>query len=210
MRFWCSVSDRCSGKIGEGKVPSACSSCVYTLCLEQRGLVIFAMIDAAAEESLEHIYMKHWWEEQHEQAVFVLPLFVLHTLWQSVCQAGMLQHSRPSLPLPYLMKSVYISGNDSPRCPGLPDTILPTYPSLSRVISKQPLSSASGKSHRTKHLSKTSPPHVCVSLVSFWIANDKWCSTEKSYQRTWQWRALKKGNNGALDWSFWRSHRQLL
>lgn len=69
MRFWCSVSDRCRGKIGEGKVPPACSSCVYTLCLEQRGLVISAMIDAAAGEWFEHIYMNHQWENQRKQAV---------------------------------------------------------------------------------------------------------------------------------------------
>lgn len=67
-----------------------------------------------------------------------------------------------------------------------------------------------GRSHCSKHLSETSLPHVYVTLVPFWIANDKRCSEEKSYHRTWQWRALKKkGNNSTLDWSFWRSHLQL-
>lgn len=50
------MSDRCSGKIGDGKVASACSSCVYTLCAEQRGLVIFTVIDAAAGEELAYLH----------------------------------------------------------------------------------------------------------------------------------------------------------
>lgn len=128
---------------------------------------------------------------------------------RTLSQAGMLQHKSSSLTLPSVVKSVHISLNDSPHRPPL-RTLLPTYPSLSHFIFKPPLSSASGKSHRSKHLSEASLPHVCVMLVSFWIANDKWRFKVKSYQRTWQLRALKKANNGALDWLFWRSHRQFL
>lgn len=150
--------------------------------------------------------MKHWWEEPTWAGRFVVQLFILRTPQRSACQIGVLQHNRPSLTVLYVVKSVYITGNDSPS--GHYTQHIPHY----RASSPSNLShSALGKSHCSKHLSKTSLPHVCVSLVSFWIANDKWCSKEKSHQRTWQWRALKKkGNNSTLDWSFWRSHRQLL
>lgn len=109
-------------------------------------------------------------------------------------------------------KSVYISGNDSSRCPGPPDIT----PNVSLTITRQLRTALPwGRSHCSKHLSETSLPHVCVILVSFWIANDKWCSEEQSYHCTWQWGALKKkkkkkGINGTPDWSFWRSHLQLL
>lgn len=143
MRFWCSVSDRCSGKIEEGKVPPACSSCVYTLCLEQRGLVISAMIDAVAGEQLEHIYMKHRWED-HEQA------------------AACCHYLSCTLPGPALAKQARCNTTDHlqqflvwrsqltflgmiHRVARASWTLLPMYTSLSCVICKQPLSSASGE-----------------------------------------------------------------
>lgn len=135
---------------------------------------------------------------------FVLPLFVLHT-----CQAGMLQHNTPSLTVSlcdeislhfwewFTMSHGPSGGHYTPNV-----TLHDHTSSLSNLCS-----SASGKSHSSKHLSLM----FVSSLYHFWIANDKWCSKEKSYQRTWQWRALKKGgNNGTLDWSFWRSHLRLL
>lgn len=52
-----------------------------------------------------------------------------------------------------------------------------TFPSLSRVFSKYIC--LRGRSHSSKHLNKTSPPCVCVIFISFWNANDKWCSEKK-------------------------------
>lgn len=111
---------------------------------------------------------------------FVLPLFVLHTPRQSTCQR------RRAATQP---KSVYISGNDSSHCLGPLDITPNVSPTITRHLQA---ALPRGRSHCSKHLSETSLPHVCVILVSFWIANDKWCSEEKSYHCTWQWRALKK------------------
>ena len=126
MRFWCSVSDRCSGKIGEGEVPPACSSCVYTLCLEQR----------------EPCHIRHDWcgfmrivrAYLHEALVggptragrfcvaIICPARSAAALLPSghaASQRTTSQEFPPPLPV---MKSVYISANDSPRRRGLPDT----------------------------------------------------------------------------------------
>lgn len=127
-----------------------------------------------------------------------------------ICPALSAAERSPSRHAATQPKSVYISGNDSSRRPGPLDIT----PNVSLTITRH-LQAAlpRGRSHCSKHLSETSLPHVCVILVSFWIANDKWCFEEESYRCTWQWGALKKkkkGNNGTLDWSFWRSHLQLL
>lgn len=94
-------------------------------------------------------------------------------------------------------------------CPGLPDTT----PNISFTITRH-LQATSQLCLGEITLLKTSQRDISPSCLchprSFWIANDKWCSEEKSYHHTWQWRALKNGNNGTLDWSFWRSHLQLL
>lgn len=118
---------------------------------------------------------------------FVLQLFVLHTPWQCACQTGTLQQH-----------NCFLCGEISLHCWGW--------------FTSSPGPSGHYSQHIpfaiTRHLQATSQLclgeitlrqtsqedifHVCVSLVSFWIANDKWCSKAKSYQHTWQWRALEK------------------
>lgn len=96
--------------------------------------------------------MKHWWEDQHEQAVFCCNYLSCTLRGSAPAKRARCNNATVS----YVVKSVYIAGDDSPRRLGLPDTTPNISPSISLVISEQPLSSALGKSRCAKHLRKTS------------------------------------------------------
>lgn len=101
---------------------------VFTVFVWNKGALSYpAWLMWLQENSLEHIYMQHQWENQHKQASFVLPWFVLRTPQRSACQAGMLQHGRNQFTFPGMIHHI---------TPVL-WTLLPKYPSLSHVICKQ-------------------------------------------------------------------------
>ena len=165
MRIWCSVSDRCSATIGEGKVPPASSSCVYTLCAEQRRLVISAMIDAAAEEWLERIYMKLWWGGQREQAVLSCHYFffahsaALAPAKQECCNTtGQLQR------FPVWWNHFPLLGMIQACGPGLPDTITPEH--IARRLRATFQLRLGEITLQWRHL-------LSLMFVSLWSANDE-------------------------------------
>lgn len=116
MRFWCAVSDRCSGKIGEGKVPAARSSCVYTLCCGTKG-PCHSRHDWCSCKRIVRAYL-------HETLVLG-PVRAGRFCFTIICPAHATdptQQTTSNRSTSYVIKPVYISGNDSRRCPGLRDT----------------------------------------------------------------------------------------
>lgn len=115
----------------------------------------------------------------------VLPLFVLHTPQQCACQAGMLQHNKPSLTVHHVMKSVYISGNDSPHRLGLPDTT----PNISFAI--------------TRHLQATSPAlpwgNHAAQNISVRHLSLMFVSSSYHFELLMTNDVLKRNHIGALD-----------
>ena len=101
MRFWCSVSDRCSGKIGKGGRLRQAAAAVFTLFVWYKG----------------HCHILHDWcgcrrivraylhdslvrEADTSRASACRALFVLHTLRKKSCQAGVQESSSSSSAVP--------------------------------------------------------------------------------------------------------------
>lgn len=145
MRFWCSVSDRCSGKIGEGEVPPACSSCVYTLCLEQRGPCHICH-DWCGCMRIVRAYL-------HEALVggptragrFCVAIICPARSAAALLPSGHAASQRTASqqfphPLPWWNQFTFLRMIH--HVAGASRTLLPMYSSLSHVISEQPLGSA--------------------------------------------------------------------
>lgn len=94
---------------------------------------------------------------------------VLHTLQQSAFQTAMLQQNRPSLIVSFCDEiSLHFCEWFTTFARAF-RTLLPIYPSYHTSSPGNLSSSASGKSHCI------SVRHLSLMLVSFWIANVKWC-----------------------------------
>lgn len=117
MSFWCSVSDRCSGKIGEGEVPPArLQLCLLSLFGTKGSCHICR--DWCGCRRIVGAYLHETPEGETAPAGrFVLPLFALHTPQPAARTPGTRAATQP--------QSVYISGNDSSRRTG-PSVIPPS------------------------------------------------------------------------------------
>lgn len=199
MRFWCSVSDRCSGKIGEGEVPLAqLQLCLLSLFGTKGSCHICH--DWCGCRKIVRAYLHETLEGEPTPAgPFCVAI---------ICPA---HSSAKSARMQHNPQSVYISGNDS-SCYTGPLVMTPKRIPRYHVSSASRFASGDDRTAQnisTRHL----PLRVCVIFTSFWNANDKWCSEEKPVHHVWQWRVFKKknttkqiGNNSTLGWSFWRSH----
>lgn len=199
MRFWCSVSDRCSGKIGEGEVPLA----QFQLCL----LSLFGTKgschichDWCGCRKIVRAYLHETPEGEPTPAdPFCVAI---------ICPAHSSVKRSSSTHAATQPQSVYISGNDS-SC--YTDPLVITPKRIPRYHVSWAHRFSSGKDRTAQNIStRHLPLRVCVIFISFWNANDKWCSEEKPFHHIWQWRVFFfKGNSSTLGWSFWRSHPQL-
>lgn len=162
MRFWCSVSDRCSGKIGEGKVPPPQLQLCLCSLFGTKGPCHMCHDWWGCRRILK-AYLHETPEGEPMQACrFVLPLFVLHTPHPNTYQRGILQHNQ---------NQFYISRNDSSHHLGPLDIT----PNVSLTILRHlRVDLPQGRSRWSKHHCSTSLPHLFVILVSFWAAHDKW------------------------------------
>lgn len=150
MRFWCSVSDRCSGKIGEGEVPPAqLQLCLLSLFGTKGSCHI--RHDWCSCRRIVRAYLHETPEGEPTPAGrFVSPLFALHTPHPSARQARMLQHNPNQFTflgmIHHAVQALWSS--------------LPTYPSLSRVIAEQ---ICLGEDHTAQNISTRHLPLVFVS-----------------------------------------------
>lgn len=146
MSFWCSVSDRCSGKIGEGEVPPArLQLCLLSLFGTKGSCHICH--DWCGCRRIVGAYLHETPEGETAPAGrFVLPLFALHTPQPRARQARALQRN----PNQFTFLGMIHHAARALR------SFLPACPSLSRVIAEH---TRLGEHH--KHLNKTSPPPVC-------------------------------------------------
>lgn len=180
MRFWCSVSDRCSGKIGEGEVPLA----PFQLCL----LSLFG--------TKESCHICHDWcgcrkivraylHETPEGGPTPAGPFCVAI----ICPAHSLAQHSPSTHAATEPQSVYISENDSSCCTG-PLVITPKRIPPYHVSSAGRF--ASGEDRKAQNIStRHLPLRVCVIFISFWNDHDKWCSEENPFRHMWQWRVFR-------------------
>lgn len=198
MRFWCSVSDRCSGKIGEGKVPPAqLQLCLRSLfgtkgpchmCHDWWGCT--RIVKAYLHETPEG--------EPMLTCRFVLPLFVLHAPQPNTCQTDILQHNQNQFISPGMIHHI-ISGLW---------TLLPTYLSPSCVIFEW---ICLKKDHDAQNIWAR---HLSLIFVSSLYHSELLMTNDFLLRRNHiiileYEEYFKESNNGTLRWSFWRSHLQL-
>lgn len=137
MSFWCSVSDRCSGKIGEGEVPpTRLQLCLLSLFGTKGSCHICH--DWCGCRRIVRAYLHETPEGETPAGRFVSPLFALHT--PQLAKHVRLQHNPNQFTflgmIHHAVQALW--------------SFLPAYPSLSRVITKQ---TRLREDH--KHLNKT-------------------------------------------------------